>query len=86
MARGMRVVETVLVDEVGHHMTLQVVHIDEGYIEASCKSFGEAHSYEEGAHQSGTAREGDSAQLFLGDAGTLQCLVDHGHHILLVGA
>ena len=74
-----------LLDEVCHYMPLQVVHVDHRDAQCTGKALGKVHANKQRAHQSGTTREGHSRQLLLLHPSLLQCLVDHRHHILLVG-
>ena len=72
--------------EMGHHMALQMIHIDKGNAERTGKSLGKADSHEKRAHKSGTAGEGNRRELFLRDASPLDGLVDHRHYILLMSS
>jgi hypothetical protein len=62
-----------------------VVDIDEGNAQRASETLGEAHTHEQRAHQARSTRKSYCRQLLLGDAGALQRLVDHWHHILLMG-
>ena len=75
-----------LLDEVSHHMPLQVIDIDKRNAETPGKSFGKAHAYQQRPHQTRSTGEGDSRQLFLGNASSFDGLVDNRHHVLLMGA
>ncbi len=70
----------------GHDVALQVVDVDEGDVQTAGETFGEAHADEQRAHEARATCEGDGRQLLLGDAGALDGLIDHRHHVLLVGA
>lgn len=68
------------------HVALQMVHINHGNTQRGGQSLGEAHPYEQGAHETRSARESDGTQLFLRDPCALDCLIHYGYYILLVRA
>ena len=84
--RGSRHVVVALLYEVGHDVSLQMVDIDERYAQSPCEAFGEADTHEQRTHKSRSSCECHCRELFLGDTGFFQCLVNHGHHILLMGS
>ena len=84
--RRCRLVIVVLLDEMGHDMALQVVHIYQGYAQCPCEALGETHAHEQRPHQSWSASEGHCRELLLGHSSPFQSLVNHRHHILLMGS
>ncbi len=65
-------------------MPLQMIHVYQRNAQTPGKSLGETHTHQQRPHQSGTSRKGHSRQLFLRDAGPLDGLMHHRHHILLM--
>ena len=74
-----------LLYEVSHHMTLQMVYINERYLKRTGKSFGETNTHKKRPHQPWTSRECYCRELFFPNACTLQCLVNHRNNVLLMG-
>ena len=72
-------------DEMSHHMTLQMVYIYHRDIERTGESLGKTYTHKERAHQTRTTGEGYGRKIFLLDAGTRDGLVNDRNHILLVG-
>ena len=67
-------------------MTLQVVDINHRNIERTGETLGKAHAHEQRTHQTRTTGKGYCREVFLLDACTGYCLVNHRHHVLLVSA
>ena len=56
--RRLCVIVISLLDEMGHHMTLQMVDINHGNTQRTGKSLGKTDSHQQRTHQSGTTGEG----------------------------
>ena len=72
------------VNEVRHHVSLQVIDLDEGDVKTQRESFGKRCTDQQTAQQSRSARESDSAEFFLRDTCTPECSVHYRNNILLV--
>ncbi|CDD19656.1 unknown [Prevotella sp. CAG:732] len=65
-------------------MSLQMVDINERNVQGTGESLGKANTHQERAHQTRSTGKSDSTQVLLGDASTLDSLIDHRYHVLLM--
>ena len=71
--------------KVRQDVSLQVVHIDEGYVQGQRQTFGERGTDEQGAQEARAAGESDRGDIVLRHTGTLQGRVHYRQDILLMG-
>ena len=65
---------------------MEVVDVNQGYVESGSEALGEGAADEQGAEQSGPAGVGDGRQVLFLDFGLPQGLADYRHDVLLVCA
>ena len=53
-------------------------------VQGTGESLGKANTHQERPHQTWSTSKSDSTQVLLGDASTLDSLVDHRYHVLLM--
>ena len=82
----MSLVQRILFYEVCHHMSLQVIDVNERNSQTSGEPFRKADTYKQRAHKARTACECDGGQLFFGHICAYQSLVYHRYDILHVGS
>ena len=71
--------------EMREDVSLQVVHIDEGYVKREGETFGERGADEQGTQQTRTTGESDRRDIVFRHTGTLQGRVHYRQDILLMG-
>ena len=71
-------------DEMSHHVPLQMIDVNQGDTQRTCKTLGEVDSHEQRSHQARTSCESHCRDLALIYASLSDGLVNHRHDILLM--
>ena len=74
-----------LLDKMGEHMTMQVVHVNKGDVKRQGQALRERSAHMERAGQARPTRESNGVDVFRFDASLTDSLADNGHDVLLMG-
>ena len=73
------------VDEVGQDVPLQVIDLHQRDVLGHGESLGERNAHQQRPQQTGAPGKGDGVHIVDRQAGILECGIDHGHDVLLMG-